>query len=109
MSVTCSLLLTIKTSCREYDSLVEFGSTAGGTCAFHLDLFCVPVAVTISRRTGLATPETGCSCRKVFCPLPFSSSQQTQWLMLVSELLSAQKSKFWQLVPGQVPNGFYST
>lgn len=35
----------------KYDSLIEFGSTAGGTCAYHLDLFCVPVAVTINEST----------------------------------------------------------
>ena len=32
----------------KYDSLVEFGSTAGGTCACHLDLFGIPVVATTS-------------------------------------------------------------
>ena len=35
----------------KYDSLIEFGSTAGGTCAYHLDLFCVPVVVTVNEST----------------------------------------------------------
>lgn len=35
----------------KYDCLVEFGSTAGGTCAYHLDLYGVPVVVTINFST----------------------------------------------------------
>ena len=35
----------------KYDCLVEFGSTAGGTCAYHLDLFGVPVVATINLST----------------------------------------------------------
>ena len=35
----------------KYDCLVEFGSTAGGTCAYHLDLFGIPVVATINFST----------------------------------------------------------
>ena len=35
----------------KYDCLVEFGSTAGGTCAYHVDLFGVPVVATINFST----------------------------------------------------------
>ena len=35
----------------KYDCLVEFGSTAGGTCAYHRDLFGVPVVATINFST----------------------------------------------------------
>ena len=35
----------------KYDCLVEFGSTAGGTCAYHRDLFGVPVVATINHST----------------------------------------------------------
>ncbi|CAE7225582.1 unnamed protein product [Symbiodinium natans] len=35
----------------KYDCLVEFGSTAGGTCAFHVDLFGVPVVATVNYST----------------------------------------------------------
>ena len=35
----------------KYDCLVEFGSTAGGTCAYHLDLYGVSVVVTINFST----------------------------------------------------------
>ena len=33
------------------DCFVEFGSTAGGTCAYHLDLFGIPVVATINFST----------------------------------------------------------
>ena len=33
------------------DYCVEFGSTAGGTCAFHLDLFAIPIVATINGST----------------------------------------------------------
>jgi len=33
------------------DCLVEFGSTAGGTCAYHRDLFGVPVVATVNFST----------------------------------------------------------
>ena len=36
----------------KYDHLVEFGSTAGGTCAFSVDMYGVPVAVTINYSTA---------------------------------------------------------
>ena len=36
----------------KYDTLVEFGSTAGGTCAFSRDLFAVPLAVTVNYSTA---------------------------------------------------------
>ena len=35
----------------KYDCLVEFGSTAGGTCAYHRDLFGVPVVATVNFST----------------------------------------------------------
>ena len=35
----------------KYDSLVEFASTQGGTCAYTKDLFAVPVVVTINYST----------------------------------------------------------
>ena len=35
----------------KYDALVEFGSTAGGTCAYHRDLFGVPVVATVNYST----------------------------------------------------------
>ena len=35
----------------KYDSLVEFASTQGGTCAYAKDLFAVPIAVTINYST----------------------------------------------------------
>ena len=35
----------------KYDCLVEFGSTAGGTCAYHRDLFGVPVVATVNYST----------------------------------------------------------
>ncbi|CAE7605518.1 esyt3 [Symbiodinium natans] len=35
----------------KYDCLVEFGSTAGGTCAYHVDLFDAPVVATIEYST----------------------------------------------------------
>ena len=35
----------------KYDCLVEFGSTAGGTCAYQLDLFGTPVVATINFST----------------------------------------------------------
>lgn len=35
----------------KYDSLVEFASTQGGTCAYAKDLFAVPMAVTINYST----------------------------------------------------------
>ena len=35
----------------KYDSLVEFGSTAGGTCAYHVDLFGIPVVATANFST----------------------------------------------------------
>ena len=35
----------------KYDCLVEFGSTAGGTCAYHCDLFGVPVVATVNYST----------------------------------------------------------
>lgn len=35
----------------KYDCLVEFESTAGGTCAYHVDLFGVPVVATINDST----------------------------------------------------------
>ncbi len=35
----------------KYDCLVEFGPTAGGTCAYHLDPFGVPVVATINDST----------------------------------------------------------
>ena len=37
---------------RKYDCLVEFGSTAGGTCAYRLDLFRIHVVVTINYSTA---------------------------------------------------------
>jgi hypothetical protein len=36
----------------KYDSMVEFGSTAGGTCAYHKDLFAIPFVVTVNRSTA---------------------------------------------------------
>ena len=35
----------------EYDYLVEFSSTPGGTCAFDRWLYCVPVVATINHST----------------------------------------------------------
>ena len=35
----------------KYDSLVEFGSMAGGTCAYHVDLFGIPVVATANFST----------------------------------------------------------
>lgn len=35
----------------KYDCPVEFGSTAGGTCAYHRDLFGVPVVATVNFST----------------------------------------------------------
>ena len=35
----------------KYDSVVEFASTPGGTCAFKKYLFAVPVVVTINMST----------------------------------------------------------
>ena len=35
----------------KYDCLVEFGSTAGGTCAYSVDLFGVPVVATVNMST----------------------------------------------------------
>ena len=35
----------------KYDSLVEFASTQGGTCAYTKDLFAIPVVVTINFST----------------------------------------------------------
>ena len=35
----------------KYDCLVEFGSTAGGTCAYSVDLFGVPVIATVNMST----------------------------------------------------------
>lgn len=35
----------------KYDCLVEFGSTAGGTCAYQRDLFGVPVVATVNFST----------------------------------------------------------
>ena len=35
----------------KYDTEVEFASTAGGTCAYARDLFCIPVAVTVNNST----------------------------------------------------------
>jgi hypothetical protein len=36
----------------KYDTLVEFASTAGGTCAYRKDLFAVPMAATVNRSTA---------------------------------------------------------
>ena len=36
----------------KYDCLVEFGSTTGGTCAYRLDLFRIPVVVTVNYSTA---------------------------------------------------------
>ena len=35
----------------KYDTEVEFASTAGGTCAYARDLFCIPVVVTVNNST----------------------------------------------------------
>jgi hypothetical protein len=35
----------------KYDCMVEFGSTAGGTCAYYVDLFGVPVVATVNFST----------------------------------------------------------
>ena len=34
-----------------YETLAEFGTTAGGTCAYELDLWRVPVVVTVNKST----------------------------------------------------------
>ena len=36
----------------KYAYLVEFGSTAGGTCAFSVDMYGIPVVVTINYSTA---------------------------------------------------------
>jgi hypothetical protein len=35
----------------KYDAEVEFGSTQGGTCAYYLDLFAIPIVATINFST----------------------------------------------------------
>ena len=38
-------------SLRKYDGVVEFASTPGGSCAYHLDLFAIPIVATINYST----------------------------------------------------------
>ena len=71
----------------KYDSLVEFASTAGGTCAFWRDLYQVPVALTVNNSTRnldyLATDDF-CSkpenvCFLSFAGRPGEAPPQTSW------------------------------
>ena len=36
---------------RKYNGTVEFATTPGGACAYHLDLFAIPVVATINYST----------------------------------------------------------
>lgn len=36
----------------KYDAFLEFGSTEGGTCAYHKDLFCIPIVATVNGSTA---------------------------------------------------------
>ena len=71
----------------KYNSLVEFASTAGGTCAFWKDLYKVPVVLTVNNSTSnldfLATddfcakPENVCFLG--FPTRPGEASPNTSW------------------------------
>ena len=70
-----------------YETVAEFGSTAGGTCAFEQDLWRVPVVVTINKSTRnldfLATHDYLSKKENVhflaFSGRPGDSPLQTRW------------------------------
>ena len=39
-------------SLRKYNNVVEFASTPGGSCCYHLDLYAIPVVATINYSTA---------------------------------------------------------